>query len=182
MGKFSKGSKSCFVTVVPLLTLASSKAGLSMKYAPADWDCTSSVRPWTRWNSRARVPRTGCGSSSSWRREAAFSEGEDTMQIATRRQDKTTIFDLSGDIDFANSPKVRDSVLREIRESHTPRVVVNLSQVRYMDSSGVASLVEGLKASRDLGSRFILVELSPSTRDVLQLSRLIKVFEVYVNE
>jgi anti-sigma B factor antagonist len=104
------------------------------------------------------------------------------VNISTRRNDKTTIFDLSGDLDFANSPRVRDSVLREIRECHMPLVVVNLSQVRYMDSSGVASLIEGLKASRDLGSRFILVGLSTSTRDVLQLSRLIKVFEVYDNE
>lgn len=104
------------------------------------------------------------------------------MQISTRRDDKITIFDLSGDVDFANSPVVRDSVLREIRESRTPRVVVNLSQVRYMDSSGVASLVEGLKASRDLGSRFILVGLTTSAREVLQLSRLIKVFEDYDNE
>jgi len=77
---------------------------------------------------------------------------------------------------------VRDSVLREIRESRTPRVVVNLSKVRYMDSSGVASLVEGLKASRDLGSRFILVGLSTSAREVLQLSRLLKVFEIYDSE
>jgi anti-sigma B factor antagonist len=104
------------------------------------------------------------------------------VQISTRRNGKITIFDLSGDIDFANSPRVRDSVLREIQESHTPRVVVNLSQVRYIDSSGVASLVEGLKASRDLGSRFILFGLSTSAREVLQLSRLIKVFEVYDNE
>src|SRR5580704_7420984 len=182
MDKFSKGSKSCFVTAVPRLTRASSKAGLSIKYAPADWDCTSSVKPWTRWNSRARVPRTGCGWSSIWRRETAFSEGEDTVQISTRRNDKATIFDLSGDIDFANSRLVRDSVLREIRESRRPRVLVNLSQVGYMDSSGAASLVEGLKASRDLGSRFILVGLRTSTRDVLQLSRLLKVFEVYDNE
>jgi anti-sigma B factor antagonist len=104
------------------------------------------------------------------------------VHISARRQDKTTVFDISGDIDFANSPVVRDSVLREIRESRTPRVVMNLSQVRYMDSSGVASLVEGLKASRDLGSRFILYGLSTSAREVLQLSRLIKVFEVYDNE
>src|ERR1700745_2980554 len=139
MVKFSKGSKCCFVTAVLRLTRASSKGGPSMKYAPADWDCTSSIKPWTRWNSRARAPRTGCASSSIWRRETAFSEGEDTVQISARRHDKTTIFDLSGDIDFANSPKVRDSVLHEIRESHTPRVAVNLSQVRYMDSAGVAS-------------------------------------------
>jgi anti-sigma B factor antagonist len=104
------------------------------------------------------------------------------VPISTRRYDKTTIFDLSGDIDFANSPKVRDSVLREIRDSHAPRVAVNLSQVHYIDSSGVASLIEGLKASRDLGSRFILFGLSRPAREVLQLSRLIKVFEIYDSE
>ena len=104
------------------------------------------------------------------------------MKISTRRLDKTIIFDVSGDIDFANSPQVRQSVLREIREVHTPRLVMNLRQVRYIDSSGVASLVEGLKASRDLGSRFILIGLSTSAREVLQLSRLVKVFEIYENE
>jgi anti-sigma B factor antagonist len=104
------------------------------------------------------------------------------VHISARRHDKTTIFGLSGDIDFANSRDVRDSVLREIRESRTARVVVNLSQVRYIDSSGVASLVEGLKAARDLGCRFILVGLSTSAREVLQLSRLLRVFEVYENE
>ncbi len=104
------------------------------------------------------------------------------MHISSRRNDKTTIFDLSGDIDFANSPQVRDSVLHEIRESRASRVMVNLSQVRYIDSSGVASLVEGFKASRDLGSRFILFGLSTAAREVLQLSRLLKVFEVYDTE
>src|SRR6266849_4343751 len=108
--------------------------------------------------------------------------GEDTVQISARRHDKTTIFDLSGDIDFASSQETRQSVLREIRESCAARVVVNLSQVRYIDSSGVASLIEGLKASRDLGSRFILFGLSTSAREVLQPSRLIKVFEIYDSE
>ena len=53
---------------------------------------------------------------------------------------------------------------------------------QMVDSSGVASLIEGLKASRDLGSRFILIGLSTSAREVLQLSRLTKVFEIYDNE
>lgn len=104
------------------------------------------------------------------------------MQINVRRNNTTTIFDLSGDIDFANSREVRQSVLREIQEARAARVVINLSQVRYIDSSGVASLVEGLKASRDLGSRFILIGLSTAAREVLQLSRLLKVFEVYISE
>lgn len=104
------------------------------------------------------------------------------MQIFARYINKTTIFDISGDIDLANSPEVRKTLLREVRENRPPRVVMNLSKVRYIDSSGVASLVEGLKASRDLGLRFILFGLSPSAREVLQLSRLIKIFEVYDNE
>ena len=57
--------------------------------------------------------------------------------------------------------------------------MVNLSAVHYIDSSVVASLVEALKPSRNLGVRFILVGLSTPAREVLQLSRLIKVFEIY---
>lgn len=109
-------------------------------------------------------------------------EGENIVEISARRHDKTVILDISGDIDFANSLEVRQSVLHEISESRAPRVIVNLSQVRYVDSSGVASLVEGLKASHDLGSRFILFGLNSSVREVLELSRLIKVFEVYDSE
>jgi anti-sigma B factor antagonist len=104
------------------------------------------------------------------------------VQISARRHEKVTIFDLSGDVDSANSRQLRQSVLREIQENRTPQVVVNLSAVRYIDSSVVASLVEALKASRNLGVRFILFGLSTPSRQVLQLSRLIKVFEIYETE
>jgi anti-sigma B factor antagonist len=104
------------------------------------------------------------------------------LQISARRIDNITIFDVIGDIDLANSPEVRKALLKELKESRVPRVVMNMSRVRYIDSSGVASLVEGLKASRDVGSRFILFGLSPSAREVLQLSRLLKIFEVYEDE
>jgi anti-sigma B factor antagonist len=104
------------------------------------------------------------------------------MQISIRRVDNTAIVDVSGDIDLASSPEVRKALLHEVRNNRRPRVVMNLSEVRYIDSSGVASLVEGLKASRDMGSRFILVGLSGPAREVLQLSRLVKVFEIYDTE
>ena len=104
------------------------------------------------------------------------------MQISSREFDKTIIFDVTGDIDLANSPAVRKALLREGKDKKTPRVMMNLSKVRYIDSSGVASLVEGLKAARDAGTRFILFGLSTTAREVLQLSRLLKIFEVYDNE
>jgi anti-sigma B factor antagonist len=54
------------------------------------------------------------------------------------------VLDVSGEIDLANSPQVRQSLLREIQESRTPCVMVNLNHVRYLYSSGIASLVEAL--------------------------------------
>ena len=104
------------------------------------------------------------------------------MQISTRRMDKTTILDISGDIDLAHSTEVRRMVLTEFRDKRTPRVILNLCNVNYIDSSGVASLVEGLKASRDVGSRLILFGLSPIAHEVLQLSKLLKIFEIYDTE
>ncbi len=89
------------------------------------------------------------------------------MQILTRRMDMATILDISGDIDLAHSGEVRRVVLLEIRENRTARVLLNLQAVDYIDSSGVASLLEGLKASRDVGARMILVGLNPIVHEVL---------------
>jgi anti-sigma B factor antagonist len=102
------------------------------------------------------------------------------VEILARPVDTATIFDISGDIDLAHSSELRRVV--EIREKRTPKVLLNLREVNYIDSSGVASLVEGLKASRDVGSRLILFGLSPIAYEVLQLSRLLKVFEIYDTE
>src|SRR5260370_14157898 len=92
------------------------------------------------------------------------------------------VLGVSGGIDLATSPQRRKAVLRELRELKMARVVLNLGAVRYIDSSGVASLVEGLKASRDVGSRLVLFGLNRTIREVLQLSRLLKIFEIYENE
>ncbi|HUI50907.1 MAG TPA: STAS domain-containing protein [Terriglobales bacterium] len=104
------------------------------------------------------------------------------MQIAARLATGGTILDITGDIDLAHSPAVRKALLLEIKEKKTPKVFLNLEKVRYIDSSGIASLVEGLKASRDVGSRLILYGLSKSVREVMELSRLQKIFEIHESE
>ena len=104
------------------------------------------------------------------------------MQISARQSDGSTILDVSGDIDLAHSPAMRKMLLLEIKDKGTPKVFLNLKNVRYIDSSGIASLVEGLKASRDRGSRMILYGLSPTVREVMELSRLQRIFEIYDNE
>jgi len=104
------------------------------------------------------------------------------VQIAARSATGGTILDITGDIDLAHSPAMRKALLQEIKEKKTPKVFLNLEKVRYIDSSGIASLVEGLKASRDMGSRLILFGLSKTVREVMELSRLQKIFEIHESE
>jgi len=104
------------------------------------------------------------------------------VQIEARVAIGGTILDITGDIDLAHSPAMRRALLQEIKEKRTPKVFLNLEKVRYIDSSGIASLVEGLKASRDQGSRLILYGLSKTVREVMELSRLQKIFEIHDSE
>jgi anti-sigma B factor antagonist len=104
------------------------------------------------------------------------------MEISTREAGNATFVDITGDITLYNSPEVRRVLLDLLKAKRVPRVIVNLEKVKYIDSAGVASLVEGLKTSRDLKSGFALYGLSKTAREVLELTRLIKVFEVYDNE
>jgi anti-sigma B factor antagonist len=104
------------------------------------------------------------------------------MNISTRQSGNATIVDVTGDITLYNSPEVRKVLLGLMKEKHASRVIVNLEQVKYIDSAGVASLVEALKTSRDMKSGFALYGLSRNTREVLELTKLIKVFEVHDNE
>jgi anti-anti-sigma factor len=104
------------------------------------------------------------------------------MQISTRQFEIATIVDVTGDITLYNTPEVRKMLLNLLKVKQVKRVIVNLEKVKYIDSAGVASLVEGLKVSREMNSEFALFGLSRMTREVLELTRLLKVFEVYETE
>ncbi len=104
------------------------------------------------------------------------------MELSTRESGTATIVDVVGDITLYNSPDMRKVLIDLLRTKQKPRVIVNMLNVKYIDSAGVASLVEGLKISRDLKSSFALFGLSRTAREVLELTRLIKVFEVYDKE
>ena len=108
-------------------------------------------------------------------------EREKTVRILARRRDKIQSSTSRVTLILSIPRKCVNRCCARFA-TFAPRVVVNLGQVRYIDSSGVASLLEGLKASRDFGSRFILIGLSSRAREVLRLTRLITLFEIYDNE
>ncbi len=104
------------------------------------------------------------------------------MDINVKRDADRSIVEVSGDIDLYSSPSLRDTVLDLLRKRDQKSVIVNLSNVDYIDSSGVASLVEGLQEAKKRSARFILVGLEEGPRRVLELTLLLNVFEVHATE
>ena len=98
------------------------------------------------------------------------------MNHEIREEGGAVIVALEGDVDLQSSPDAR-KVLLECVGRKKP-VLVDLSGVGYIDSSGVASLVESLQTARKSGSNLILVAVSEGALRVLQLARLDKVFTI----
>jgi anti-sigma B factor antagonist len=94
--------------------------------------------------------------------------------------DGNTVVDLDGVIDLNNSRGLRTTLFEKL--AATSRLVLNMSAVRYIDSSGIATLVEVLKQARTLEKDFVLFGLGPSVHDVLKLTNLLGVFRIVDTE
>lgn len=84
---------------------------------------------------------------------------------------------LKGEVDLSWSREVRQAILGAL--GATGKVGVELSQVSYIDSSGIAALVEGFQNARGKGQQFGLVAVSKAVMAVLQLARLDRVFPIF---
>ena len=102
------------------------------------------------------------------------------MTFSTRSNNGVTIIDLYGQIDIANSPALRKAMLASVTNSD--RLAVNMAAVKYIDSSGIASLLEVLKESKANNKKLVLFGLTEAVHEVLQLTRLIGVFEIHQSE
>jgi anti-sigma B factor antagonist len=98
------------------------------------------------------------------------------MNMQTSTIGETTIVTLGGDVDLRHSPNLRKALM-ELMFDRRP-VVVDLSGVTYVDSSGIAGLVEAYQMARKNGTRFTLAAISDPVRRVLQLARLDRVFTI----
>jgi anti-sigma B factor antagonist len=104
-----------------------------------------------------------------------------SMDIVSHNLDNGVRIEISGEVDMHNSPDVRAKLLEAARRK-VRLVVVNLGKVKYIDSSGLATLVECLQYMADYGGKLALVGASKSTRDVFAIARLDKVFSFYDSE
>ena len=102
------------------------------------------------------------------------------LKISIRTVPKATIVDLEGAIDIGNSPGLRAKLFDVLPTS--PRLALNMSAVRYIDSSGIATMIEVLKKARELKKDFVLFGLGPAVHDVLKLTNLLGVFRIFDTE
>jgi anti-sigma B factor antagonist len=86
---------------------------------------------------------------------------------------------LEGEIDLEQAGTVRRALLDSLKQGKD--VLVDLSRVSYIDSSGIASLVEGLQVARKQKQDLALVAVSQRVRRVLELARLDKVFAIHAD-
>lgn len=98
------------------------------------------------------------------------------MEHEITERDGAVIVGFSGDVDLQSSPEAR-KILLECVGRKMP-VLVDLSNVNYIDTSGIASLVESLQTARKGGCELVLVSVSEAAMRVLELARLDKVFTV----
>jgi anti-anti-sigma factor len=104
------------------------------------------------------------------------------MQLSTRKRDDVTIIDLKGKITIgAGDLELRNAVTQAVNDG-AKKLLINLSDVTTIDSSGVGELVSSYTTAKNRGVQLKLVNLPAKVQDVLTVTQLITVFDVYDTE
>ena len=103
-----------------------------------------------------------------------------SLKISVRTLEKATIVDLEGDVDISTSHRFRAELLEALPNSS--RLALNMTGIRYIDSAGIATMVEVRLKARELEKDFALFGLSSRVLAVLKLTRLVGFFPVVDNE
>ena len=96
----------------------------------------------------------------------------------TPREERSNVLPLKGEIDLHVSPSVTAS-LNAMIEKKPQRLVVDLSEVTYIDSAGLAALIEAMQKVEAYGGKFLLAGLQETVRSIFEISRLDQVFQIF---
>ncbi|MDQ7004998.1 MAG: STAS domain-containing protein [Ghiorsea sp.] len=100
-----------------------------------------------------------------------------SLHIEIEHAGKAASVTVQGDVTIQTSPELRNE-LQPLFTSDVEVIKIKLDGVGFMDSSGIATLVEGLQWSKRVGGRFVLLGLSETVRDVFELAKLDTIFEI----
>jgi len=105
-----------------------------------------------------------------------------SMKVSTRQVDGVTVLDLSGRITLGEgSVTIRDAV-RDLLAKGQKKVLLNLADINYIDSSGIGELVSAFTTVKNAGGELKLLNLTKKVQDLLQITKLYTVFDVRDDE
>ena len=105
-----------------------------------------------------------------------------TLKSTTRQVDGITILDMSGRVTLGEGSVVLRDTIRDILAQGHKKVLLNLGDVTYIDSSGIGELVSAFTAVRKEGGELKLLNLTKKVHDLLQITKLYTVFDVKDDE
>lgn len=100
------------------------------------------------------------------------------MEFSREDKDGLIIVSLTGEVDMRTSPELREA-LQEISKEQVAKVAINLQQVSYIDSSGIATLIECLKNVSRYGGALVLIGVNEDIYPVFELAHLHDVFDMH---
>ena len=104
------------------------------------------------------------------------------MHVELRKSGDVVIVDLAGKLSAGLGDQILRETIDELLAENWKKILLNLSQVSFLDSAGLGELVAGLKTARNLGASLKILNVSPRVQQSLYISRLLPVFEIHEDE
>src|SRR5208337_4082413 len=104
------------------------------------------------------------------------------MKVVTRQVNDVTIVDLSGQIKLGEGSSVLRDTVKDLLGKGQKKILLNLGNINYIDSSGIGELVSAYTSVRNQGGELKLLHLTRKVHDLLQITKLYTVFDVKDDE
>jgi anti-sigma B factor antagonist len=105
-----------------------------------------------------------------------------SVKLQSRQVGDVTVIDAGGRLTLGEGASAFRDLIRELLAKGQNKIVLNLAEVSYIDSSGIGELVSGFTTAASNGGTLKLVGLSKRIKDLLQITKLLTVFDVYDDE
>jgi len=109
-------------------------------------------------------------------------EANVSVKLGTRQVGDVTVIDAAGRITLGEGASAFRDLIRDLANKGGQKILLNLNEVSYIDSSGIGELVSGFTTITNHGGSLKLVGLSKRVKDLLQITKLYTVFEVFDDE
>ncbi len=105
-----------------------------------------------------------------------------SFKATARESNGATVIDLTGRITLGEGSAMLREMIRDLLNKGQKKIVLNLADVNYIDSSGIGELVSGYTTVKGQGGELKLLQLTRKVHDLLQITRLYTVFDVHSDE